>query len=116
MYFFTIWQGSKLNPGAKVFTPSAANFRQVLAPVPRLINPSQMSNSLAMVPTVGSQLGNEMNSLASHFTVPSKVVPYNNQIAAQPGNRTNHTRPVCSLNALCSLNMYDAFFMNSRSL
>ncbi|XP_042401267.1 uncharacterized protein LOC121991320 [Zingiber officinale] len=89
-----ITKESKLNPGAKDFTPSTANFRQALAPVPRLISPSQMSNSLSMVPAVGAQLGNEMNSLASRFSVPSKVVPYNNLIVAQPGNGTNYSRPI----------------------
>ncbi|XP_042407897.1 uncharacterized protein LOC121997513 isoform X2 [Zingiber officinale] len=89
-----ITKESKLNPGAKDFTPSTANFRQALAPVPRLISPSQMSNSLSMVPAVGAQLGNEMNSLASRLTVPSKVVPYNNLIVAQPGNGTNYSRPI----------------------
>lgn len=55
-----------------------------------------MSNSLSVVPTVGAQLGNEVDSLASRFTVPSKVVPYNNLIAAQAGNGTHYTRPVSS--------------------
>ncbi|XP_042414460.1 uncharacterized protein LOC122003086 isoform X2 [Zingiber officinale] len=85
---------SKLNPDAKVFTPTATNYRQVAAPVPRFVSPSQMSNSLSVVPTIGAQLGHEVESFASRFTVPSKVVPYNNLIAAQAGNGTHYARPI----------------------
>ncbi|WOL15700.1 hypothetical protein Cni_G24481 [Canna indica] len=85
---------SKLNPSAKVFTPSIANLRQIPTPVPRFVSPSQMSNNLPVMPISGAQLGTEVNSLASRLTVPSKLIPYNNVIAAQAGMGTQYARPV----------------------
>ncbi|KAJ8493339.1 hypothetical protein OPV22_015060 [Ensete ventricosum] len=85
---------SKLNPSAKIFTPSVTNLRPLPTALPRIVSPSQMSNNIPVMPIAGSQLGTEMSSLASHVTVPSKLVPYNNIIATHTGLGTHYTRPV----------------------
>ncbi|CAL9174180.1 unnamed protein product [Musa hybrid cultivar] len=85
---------SKLNPSAKIFTPSVTNLRPLPTAVPNIVSPSQMLNNLPLMPIAASQLGTEMSSLASHVTVPSKLVPYNNIIATHTGLGTHYTRPV----------------------
>lgn len=106
-FFNNILQESKLNPSAKIFTPSVTNLRPLPTAVPNIVSPSQMLNNLPVMPVAASQLGTEMSSLASHVTVPSKLVPYNNIIATHTGLGTHYTRPVCSFNAFWIL---DAFF------
>lgn len=71
---------SKLNPHAKVFSPSFASSRPVLAVAPP-VNPNYISNSVAGVPTGVPVF--EAHSLPGSSSLSSKVVHYNN---LAPGN------------------------------
>ncbi|KAE8807797.1 hypothetical protein D1007_15959 [Hordeum vulgare] len=71
---------SKLNPHAKVFAPSLASSRPVLAAAPP-VNPSYISNSVSGVPTGVPVF--QTHSHPGSSSLSSKVVHYNN---LAPGN------------------------------
>ncbi|KAF2935961.1 endochitinase A isoform X1 [Oryza sativa Japonica Group] len=75
----TIAKESKLNPCARVFSPSFASSRPVLAAAPS-VNPIYISNSVAGVPT-GLPVF-ETNSVPGGSSLSSKAVHYNNLAAA----------------------------------
>lgn len=73
-------QESKLNPHAKVFAPSFASSRPVLAAAPP-VNPNYISNSVSGVPTGVPVF--QTHSHPGSSSLSSKVVHYNN---LAPGN------------------------------
>jgi hypothetical protein len=87
-------QESKLNPCARVFSPSFASSRPVLAAAPS-VNPIYISNSVAGVPT-GLPVF-ETNSVPGGSSLSSKAVHYNNLAAANYAISPQYTQSVSSL-------------------
>ncbi|KAF0892495.1 hypothetical protein E2562_016802 [Oryza meyeriana var. granulata] len=91
----TIAKESKLNPCARVFSPSFASSRPVLAAAPS-VNPIYISNSVAGVPT-GLPVF-ETNSVSGGSSLSSKVVHFNNLAAANYAISPQYIQPTMGHN------------------
>ncbi|KAE8680216.1 DEA(D/H)-box RNA helicase family protein isoform 1 [Hibiscus syriacus] len=69
----------KLNPGAKVFSPSFATAISAASPmVPTIANVCYMPGNSPMIAVAGSQPDIGMGTFAAHSSAPSKFVSYGN--------------------------------------
>ncbi|KAK9005101.1 hypothetical protein V6N11_042547 [Hibiscus sabdariffa] len=79
----------KLNPGAKVFSPSFATAISAASPmVPTVANVSYMPGNSPMIAVTGSQPEVGVGTFAAHSSAPSKFVSYGNITAATGVNNT----------------------------
>ncbi|EHA8586432.1 hypothetical protein COCNU_scaffold000363G000040 [Cocos nucifera] len=86
---------SKLNPSAKVFSPSFGNARSTSITVTPVVNPIYMPTSLPARPIAG-QSGIEISPFASLSSMPSKFVPYNSIVAGHGGIAAQYPQPDAS--------------------
>ncbi|XP_010907084.1 uncharacterized protein [Elaeis guineensis] len=85
---------SKLNPSAKVFSPSFANSRSTSTTATPVVSPIYMPTSLPARPIAGVQSGIEISPFASLSSMPSKFVPYNSLVAGHGGIGAQYPRSV----------------------
>lgn len=85
---------SKLNPGAKLFSPSMLQHRTVTPPaVPNGASDPFMIRTYTMAPMATAREEVDGTSF-THSSVPSKFVPYNNAAVAHGGNDGPYVQPV----------------------
>lgn len=82
---------SKLNPGAKIFSPSALQHRAVTPPVVPTM--AYVPDSCPVVPVVTAEPEVEITPFASRPSVPVKFVPYNNLAAGNGGVDLHYAQP-----------------------
>lgn len=96
--FFSFLQEFKLNPGAKIFSPSFPNKRSPTPPaIPTGANVACIPESYQAVPVATPQPEVEISPYAPR-SLPVKFVPYG-------GNDVQHPPPV-SLNEIYNLNIF----------
>ncbi|KAK4275862.1 hypothetical protein QN277_018876 [Acacia crassicarpa] len=87
----------KLNPAAKVFSPSFVNPISVTPagpPVTTIANMAYLPNSSSAVPIAAIQSEVGFNTLVSRPSLPVKVAQYGNLTAANGGNGSQFTQPI----------------------
>ncbi|XP_054821099.1 uncharacterized protein LOC129319999 isoform X2 [Prosopis cineraria] len=87
----------KLNPDAKVFSPSFVNPISVtptVPPVPTVANMAYLPNSSSVVPIAAIQSEVGFNTLVSRPSLPVKVAQYGNLTAANGGSGSQFTQPI----------------------
>lgn len=85
---------SKLNPGAKLFSPSMLQHRTVTPPaVPNGASDPFMTRTYTMAPMATAREEVDGTSFA-HSSVPFKFVPFNNAAFAHGGNDGTYVQPV----------------------
>ncbi|PHU13043.1 hypothetical protein BC332_19973 [Capsicum chinense] len=82
---------SKLNPGAKIFSPSALQHRTVTPPVIPTI--TYMPDSCLVVPVATAEPEVEIIPFAPRPSVPIKFVPYNNLAVVNGGLDVQYAQP-----------------------
>ncbi|KAK6785590.1 hypothetical protein RDI58_019045 [Solanum bulbocastanum] len=82
---------SKLNPGAKIFSPSTLQHRTVTPPVVPTM--AYVPDSCPVVPVVTAEPEVEITPFAPHPSVPVKFVPYNNLAAGNGGLDVQYAQP-----------------------
>lgn len=82
---------SKLNPGAKIFSPSALQHRTVTPPVMPTMGYTPVSCPVVPVATAEPEV--EITPFAPLPSVPVKFVPYNNLAAANGGLDVQYDQP-----------------------
>ncbi|XP_004244126.1 uncharacterized protein [Solanum lycopersicum] len=82
---------SKLNPGAKIFSPSTLQHRTVTPPVVPTM--AYVPDSCPVVPIVTAEPAVEITPFAPHSSVPVKFVPYNNLAAGNGGLDVQYAQP-----------------------
>ncbi|XP_060186895.1 uncharacterized protein LOC132616490 [Lycium barbarum] len=82
---------SKLNPGAKIFSPSALQHRTVTPPV--MPTMAYMPDSCPVVPVATAEPEVEITPFAPRPSVPLKLVPYNNLAAGNGGLDVQYAQP-----------------------
>lgn len=72
---------SKLNPRAKIFSPSSAHQRLATPPaVPSLASVTYMPEPSPVVPNATAEPGADITSFVHRSSVPTKVLPHNNMV------------------------------------
>lgn len=84
----------KLNPGAKVFSPSPANSRSAGAALPTITSPCFISNIPFVLPIATAEPGVEVSSFPSRASVPTKLVQYNGFVNGHTGVAAQYSRHV----------------------
>lgn len=82
---------SKLNPGAKIFSPSALQHRTVTPPVVPTM--AYVPDSCPVVPVVTAEPDVEITPFAPHPSAPIKFVPYNNLAVGNGGLDLHYAQP-----------------------
>lgn len=96
MIQFLFLQESKLNPGAKIFTPSLLHHRSVTPPaVPTGATVAYLPDHHAMVPIATAQQEVDISSPAPRSSVPVKFVQCGNVVIGNGGTETPYVQPVC---------------------
>lgn len=86
---------SKLNPGAKVFSPSFTHPRSVTPPaVPAVASVAYVPNNSTVVPVASSQPEIGIGPFAPRSSLPVKFVPYSNLIAGNGGSGSQYSQPI----------------------
>ncbi|XP_021288080.1 uncharacterized protein LOC110419387 [Herrania umbratica] len=85
----------KLNPGAKIFSPSFASAISAASPiVPTVANVSYVPGNSPMVAVVGSEPEVGIGSFAPRSSTPSKFVSYGNITAANGVSGSQFSQPI----------------------
>ncbi|KAK9268506.1 hypothetical protein L1049_000258 [Liquidambar formosana] len=85
----------KLNPGAKIFSPSFTNPRSASPPaVPTVASMSYISNNSPVVPVAAVQPEIGISPLAPRPSLPVKLVPYTNLTAVNGGSGSQYSQPI----------------------
>ncbi|MCD7470291.1 hypothetical protein HAX54_010025 [Datura stramonium] len=82
---------SKLNPGAKIFSPSALQHRTVTPPVMPMM--AYMPDSYPVVPIATAEPEVEITPFPPRPSVPVKFVPYNNSAVGNGGLDVQYAQP-----------------------
>ncbi|KAL2496137.1 hypothetical protein Fot_39894 [Forsythia ovata] len=86
---------SKLNPGAKLFSPSLLHHRSVTPPaVPTGASVAYLSDHHAMVPIANAQQEVDISSFAPRSSVPVKFFPCSNVVIGNGGTETPYVQPI----------------------
>ncbi|GAB2277802.1 hypothetical protein Dimus_012506 [Dionaea muscipula] len=86
---------SKLNPGAKIFSPSSVNVRSVAPPmVPTVASMAYASNNFPVMPITVPQPEVGIRHSAPRSSWPAKFVPHSNFTVANGGNGLQYAQPV----------------------
>ncbi|CAN6463527.1 unnamed protein product [Victoria cruziana] len=80
----------KLNPGAKIFSPSSMNLR---TSTPTVSNVDQVSD-ISTLPIVDAHSGIQFNHPTPHAGLPVKYAPHSNLAAGNGGNHPQNPQPV----------------------
>lgn len=92
IYFLT--QEFKLNPEAKIFSPSFTNTISATSAVPTVASMGYIPSNSPAVPVAASQPEVGMSPFASHSSLPVKVVPYGNFTTGNGGTGSQFSQPV----------------------
>lgn len=84
----------KLNPGAKIFSPSLVNPISATPAVPTVASMTYIPNNSHMVPVAASQQEIEYSTYAARPSVPVKYVPYNNLTAGNGVSGSQFSQPI----------------------
>ncbi|KAL5735978.1 hypothetical protein ACOSQ2_030766 [Xanthoceras sorbifolium] len=85
----------KLNPEAKIFSPSYTNPISGTAPtVPTVASMAYMTTNPHVVPVAASQSEVGMSPYVPHSSVPAKFVPYGNLTAGNGGSPAQFPQPI----------------------
>ncbi|XP_059444988.1 polyadenylate-binding protein-interacting protein 4 isoform X1 [Corylus avellana] len=84
----------KLNPGAKIFSPSLAKPISATPSVPTVANMSYIPNNSPAVPVAAVQPEIEFSPFASRSSVPIKFVPYGNFTAGNGVSSSQFSQPI----------------------
>lgn len=85
----------KLNPRAKLFSPSVANSMSAIPAAPVAANVAYISNNLPIVPVAVAQPEVEFSHFVPRSSVPAaKFVPFGNSIAGFGGNVAQFSQPM----------------------
>ena len=97
IFFYNIifFKEFKLNPGAKIFSPSLVNPISATPAVPTVAGMTYIPNNSHMVPVAASQQEIEYSTYAARPSVPVKYVPYNNLTAGNGVSGSQFAQPVC---------------------
>lgn len=86
---------SKLNPQAKIFSPSSVHQRFATPPaVPTLASVTYMPEPSPVVPSATAEPGADMTSFVHCSSVPSKVLPHNNMVYGNGCSDLHYAHPV----------------------
>ncbi|XP_072955352.1 uncharacterized protein [Typha angustifolia] len=85
---------SKLNPSARVFSPSFANFRLATTTTPTVVNPNYIPSSVPVMPNAVVPSVFEVSPFTGHSSLPRKLVPYSNLSPGNSGIVTQYVHPV----------------------
>ncbi|KAJ7963835.1 polyadenylate-binding protein-interacting protein 4-like [Quillaja saponaria] len=84
----------KLNPGAKIFSPSFANPVSASPPVPTVSNMTYMANNSPVLPVAAAQPEVGINSFISRPSVPVKYTQYGNMTAGNGGSGSQFSQSI----------------------
>ncbi|KAF3453475.1 hypothetical protein FNV43_RR03915 [Rhamnella rubrinervis] len=84
----------KLNPGAKIFSPSFTNTISATSAVPTVASMGYIPSNSPAVPVAAGQPEVGMSPFASHSPLPVKVVPYGNFTAGNGCTGSQFSQPV----------------------
>lgn len=85
----------KLNPGAKIFSPSLPQQRTATPPaVPTVASLPYIPENYPVVPLPTSQPEIEIGHFAPRSSLPVKFVPYGNMLAGNGGNDVQYSPPI----------------------
>ncbi|KAH7546748.1 hypothetical protein FEM48_Zijuj01G0234400 [Ziziphus jujuba var. spinosa] len=84
----------KLNPGAKIFSPSFTNTISATPAVPSVASMGYIPSTSPAVPVAAGQPEVGMGPFASHSSLPVKVVPYGNFTTGNGGTGSQFSQPV----------------------
>ncbi|KAJ0045706.1 hypothetical protein Pint_04159 [Pistacia integerrima] len=88
----------KLNPGAKIFSPSFANPLSATTPaVPVVASTPYIPSNSPVVPVAAAQSEVGMSLYVPHSSVPAKFVPYGNLAVGNGGSAAQFSQPVCTI-------------------
>lgn len=88
------FQESKLNPSAKVFSPSFPNYRSTPPPVATVPSVAYVSNNFPAVQVAGAQ-PELIRPIAPRSSWPVKFVSYVSSTAMNADNGLQYNQPVC---------------------
>lgn len=91
----SFFQEFKLNPGAKIFSPTYTNFRSASPPVQCVPSISYVPNN-SLLPVAQTEVG--IGPYIPHSSVPVKVLPYNHLTAG--GEIGTHPEPVRTFHSI----------------
>ncbi|XP_048323415.1 uncharacterized protein LOC125420685 isoform X3 [Ziziphus jujuba] len=83
----------KLNPGAKIFSPSFTNTISATPAVPSVASMGYIPSTSPAVPVAAGQPEVGMGPFASHSSLPVKVVPYGNFTTGNGGTGSQFSQP-----------------------
>uniref|UniRef100_A0A2P2K1Q8 Polyadenylate-binding protein-interacting protein 4-like isoform X4 n=1 Tax=Rhizophora mucronata TaxID=61149 RepID=A0A2P2K1Q8_RHIMU len=85
----------KLNPGAKIFSPSFANPISAIPPaVPTVTSMAYMPSNPSVLPLAAAQPEVGVNPFSPQSSVPAKFVPYTNLTAGNSGVGPQFSQPI----------------------
>ncbi|KAH9803629.1 SM-ATX domain-containing protein [Citrus sinensis] len=85
----------KLNPGAKIFSPSSVNPVSATSPaIPTATSMAYVPSNSPVLPIAAAQSEVGVGPYLSHSSVPSKFVPYGTLTAANGGSAAQFSQPV----------------------
>lgn len=88
-------KGFKLNPKAKVFSPSAVLHRPVTPPaLATLASTTYMPNSLPVVPIVSTEPENDTSSFSYCSSAPAKYLAHNNLVYGSGHGDQQYSQPI----------------------
>lgn len=84
----------KLNPGAKIFSPSFAHQRSATPPMPATTSVTYVPDNCSVVSVATPQPEVEISPYAHRSSLPVKFFPYGNLIAGNGGSDAQHSQPI----------------------
>ncbi|KAK9212647.1 hypothetical protein WN943_002029 [Citrus x changshan-huyou] len=85
----------KLNPGAKIFSPSSVNPVSATSPaIPTATSMAYVPSNSPVLPIAAAQSEVGVGPYLSHSSVPSKFVPYGTLTAANGGSAAQFSQPI----------------------
>ncbi|KAL9444457.1 hypothetical protein AB3S75_017614 [Citrus x aurantiifolia] len=85
----------KLNPGAKIFSPSSVNPVSATSPaIPTVTSMAYVPSNSPVLPIAAAQSEVGVGPYLSHSSVPSKFVPYGTLTAANGGSAAQFSQPI----------------------
>lgn len=100
IFLLVALQEFKLNPGAKIFSPSFANQVSATPTMPTIANVACAPGNPPIVALAAAQPDIGISSFAPRSSPPSKFVPYSNLIAGTGGGVSQFSQPVRTIRRL----------------
>ncbi|XP_044497770.1 polyadenylate-binding protein-interacting protein 4-like [Mangifera indica] len=84
----------KLNPGAKIFSPSFTNSSSATTAAPVAASTPYIPSNSSFIPVAAAQSEVGMGPYVSHSSVPAKFVPYGNLAVGNGGSAAQFSQPL----------------------